>query len=215
MVSSGIDQLDGFAAQRQAHAFGIENVGPADVGLQFRGRQGSIAVTVRGSEEVGRHAATSAVVGKRTDNLLKLEPSVAIAIQHVARHLRNAAIHISTHVLVGDEARSIRKYGAAFDVIPMAMAVDDIANRNLESLSELLFHPCRECRVDRIREDDSFRRDHEQREIVVVARAIDVAFDIDYLAGRSALLGDEGACDDRENQCSQNSSSHARKHIRG
>jgi hypothetical protein len=183
--------------------------------LQFRGRQESIAVAVCSTEEIGGHAAATTVVVKRADNFLKLEPSIAIAIQHVSRHLRNAAVHISTHVLVGDEARGVCKYGSAFNVIPMAMAVDDVPNRNFESLGELLFHPCRECRVNRICKDDSFGRDHEQREIIVIARAIDVAFDIYYLAGWPALLGDQCASHDRKNQCSQNSSWHERKHIRG
>ena len=96
---------------------------------------------------------------------------------------------------MGHKARGIREDGAAFDVIPMAVAVDDVPNRNFESLGELLFHPGGKCRVNRIREDDAFRRHHEQREIVVVPRAIDVAFDIYYLAGGPALLGDEGACE--------------------
>ena len=85
------------------------------------------------------------------------------------------------------EPSRIRENCSAFNVIPMAVAVDDIPHRHFEALGELLFHPRRKGGIDGIGEDDAFRRHHEQRKIVVVACPVNVSLDVDDLADRRAL----------------------------
>ena len=189
MVPSGIDQFDGLAAKRQPHALRVENVRSPDIGMQFSRGQRSVSVTVCSSEEVGRHPAAAAIVCERVHDLIQLESTVVVAIEHVSRHLGDAAVHVPGNVLVGHKARCIRKDCAAFDVIPMAVAVNHIPDRHPEAFGELLFHPGGKRRVDGIRKDDALRSHHEEREVVVIARPIDVALDVDDLARGPAALG--------------------------
>jgi hypothetical protein len=188
MIAAGMDQIHTLAAQRQRHAIRIEHIRPANILLQFRGRHRAVAVAIGCSEPSGRHAAASLVVRQRADDFVLFEPAVVVAVQHVAGHLRNAPVHIPRHVFMGDETRGIRKDVAAFRMVEMAVAVDHVADRNAEPFGELLFHPGGEGRVDGIRENDAFRRHHEQRKVVVIARPIDIAFDVDDLARRPSAL---------------------------
>jgi hypothetical protein len=111
---------------------------------------------------------------------------------------------------VSNEARGIGKYGAAFDVIPMAVTVDDITNGNTKAFGKLFLHPgCESC-VDRIGEDNSLGSDHEEREIVIASRSIDVAFDVDDLAGGPTLGRDRTEQQSKEKN-RRDESSHARK----
>src|SRR5262245_34418652 len=92
------------------------------------------------------------------DDLFELELTVVVAIIHVARHMRIAAVHVAEHALLGDEPRRFRKYGAALDVIPMTVAVDHIADRRVrKSLGELSLEPIGKIRVDGIDDDDALR----------------------------------------------------------
>src|SRR5688572_25343437 len=132
MVPAGIDQLNRLAAQRQLHAIGVKDIGTTDIRLQLRGRQRSIAVAVGGAEEAGRHAAPASVVIEWSDDFLEFKASVAVSIEHVAGHLGNATVHIARDVLVRDETGGVGENGSTFDVIPVAVAVNDIPHRYFE-----------------------------------------------------------------------------------
>ena len=94
-----------------------------------------------------------------------------------------------------DKMCGIREDGPAFDVIPVAVTVDHILHRNFEAFRELFLHPRGKGGVDGIGKDDSFRSHHEQREVIVVPRPVNIAFDIDDFASRRSrrLLGRDTA----------------------
>ena len=186
MIPSGVDQLHALAAERQLHALGVEDVGLPDVGLQLRRRERTVAVAIGRLEESSGHAAAAAVVRQRIDDLVQLEAAVVVAVQHVTGHLRDAPVHVPRDVLVRHDASRVGEHGSAFDVVPVTVAVDHVADRHLEPLGELLLQPGGERRVDRVREDDAVGRDQEDGEVVVAAGAIEIPGDLDDLTGRTA-----------------------------
>lgn len=104
--------------------------------------------------------------------LLGLELPVVVAIYHVAGHMRIPPIHVRTNGLMRDELCRIGKDGSALDVIPVAVAVNDVPDRHLEAFRKLLFQPGRKRSVERIREDDAVGR--HQKDAVPGAAACTV-----------------------------------------
>ena len=119
MVLSGIDQLDGFSTERQAHAFGVINVRAADILLKFRRRQFAVAVAIRGAEEIlpACHSAAGIVVraGRRFPPVQTFH--FDCGQRQYSPAFGNSAIHVLRDVFLRDEMRGIRKDGSAFDVI--------------------------------------------------------------------------------------------------
>ena len=106
--------------------------------MKLRRREETIAVAVGSAEEACRHSATAGVRIERSDDLIQFKAAVVVAIEHVSGHLWNPAVHVSSDVLVRDEASSVGKNAASFNVVPVAVAVDDISNGDVEPLCELL-----------------------------------------------------------------------------
>ena len=112
----------------------------------------------------------------RRANLVRLEHAVLVLVQHVARHLRDASVHLAQHVLLRHEMRRVREHAGAFRVIEVAVAVDDVPDRpSREALAELGFEPGGERLADRVAQDDARRRHVEHRRPALVVRAIEVA----------------------------------------
>ena len=86
-----------------------------------------------------------------------------------------------------DEARSLGEDAAAGCVIPMMVAVDDIADWNVEARAELVLQPDCEVGVERICENDAVCRDEEHRSVKVVGRLVDAAGDMRDRSSRSLL----------------------------
>src|SRR5262245_55205288 len=103
MVSSGVDKLDSLYPQRTAHSFRIENIRTTNFLLQFRWSHRTVAIPIRSPEESGGHATAAGIVVQRPDDLIQLETATVVSVEHVARHLRNAAIHVPGHILVSYE----------------------------------------------------------------------------------------------------------------
>jgi len=100
--------------------------------------------------------------------------------------------------LVGDDPRpGILERLAAGDVVEVVVAVDQIADRLVADLPDLLDVGGRGLRPavgDRVGGDDAVVRDHEHRLVVAVAKHVDVvgAFDLGGLVHRALLLGVDG-----------------------
>ncbi len=73
-------------------------------------------------------------------------------------------------------------------MIPVTVAVDDVAHRYAEARVELALEPGRERGIERIAENDAVRRDHEDRPPVAVVGAIHVAGHMDDLPLHSRRL---------------------------
>ena len=73
-------------------------------------------------------------------------------------------------------------------LLPVVVAVDDVADRHLEPRGELRLEPPPEVAVDRVAHDDALGRHQEHRVVVVVLRAVELTGDIDDTA-RGRLLG--------------------------
>ena len=78
------------------------------------------------------------------------------------------------HVLVSDEGRRIFPNRPAGDVIAMVVAVEHIADGNVESHLDLGSKLYREIPVRRVDQDDAFVGDEEHRVVTYVADEIEV-----------------------------------------
>src|SRR5678816_926286 len=99
---------------------------------------------------------------------------------------RIPAVHVAQHVLVRDKFRRVREHGAPLDMIEVAVAVETVADGNLEALGELVFQPGRQRHIDRITEDDAVRRDVKHRCPCPVAHAVEIAGNVGDVARRAA-----------------------------
>ncbi len=190
-------QLDDFAAELDAHAVVVDDRRLDDELLQLLRRRDAVAVAVDAVEEAGAHAADAGPRVRRDVDLVAVDDAVVVAVDHVARHLRVAAVHVAQHVLVADERCGVRERGAAGGVIEVAVAVDDVAHGLArEARVELALQPRRERLVDRIAEDDAGRRHEKHRVPVAVARAVEIAFDLRDFARRRARLREAQPCEE-------------------
>ncbi len=85
----------------------------------------------------------------------------------------------------------------------MAVAVDDVADRNLEPLCQLLFQPGGERGVDRVAEDDALGRDEKDRRPGAVARPVEITRhvgDVPRRTARSLRGGNRGTHYGHEHQ---------------
>ncbi len=200
VVLAGEDQLQGRAAERQGHGVRIGDVGRHDIG-EILGRGDvavAVAVLVR-EPEVG-HAADPGVLGARIVDLVQLDSAVGILVDHVTGHVRVSAVHVLAHAVLGDEQGRVAERGAAFDMVPVAVAVDHVADRHARiAFGQLGLQPLGEFHADRVDEDDPRLGDREQRPPVAVAGPEDVIGDLLYDSrrrrrgpGRTAGLGRGG-----------------------
>ncbi len=82
---------------------------------------------------------------------------------------------------------------APANVVPMTVAVDDVADRlTREASCELAFHPGREIRADGIDQQDAVRRHIDQTPPVAVAGAPEITFDLHEGARRPRALRSRG-----------------------
>ena len=197
-----MNQIHRAPAERDPHPLRIDDVGRTDVGLQLRRRHQAVLVAIDRREEARPHAADARRRFRRDVDFVRIDGAVAIAIDHVAGHVRVAAVHVPQHVLVGDEPGRVGEDGAARCVIEVAVAVDDVAHRHLEAAAELVLQPGGERRIDRIAEDDAVARDEKDRVPVAVARPIEIAGERNDLASRPAWLRlhDERRCEQGRDQ---------------
>ena len=179
-----MDDFHGPAAERETHPVRIDDVGTADVGLQLRRRNAAVLVAVHRRERVRPQPADARPRLGRDVDLIGVDDAVVVAVVHVARHVGIAAVHVAGHVLVGDERGGAGKHRAAGGVVVVAVAVDDVAHRHLESRVQLGLEPRGEVGVDRIAEDDAGGGDQEDRVPVAVACPIQIAGDRENLAHR-------------------------------
>ena len=121
-------------------------------------------------------------------DLIRIDGAVLIAIDHVARHVRVAAVHVPQHVLVRDELGRVGEDVSAGGVIEVAVAVDNVPHRHREAAAELVLQPCRERRIDGIAEDDAVARHEEDRVPVAVPSPIQITGERNDLASRSSWL---------------------------
>ena len=173
------------------HAVVVDDRRLDDVLLQLLRRRDAVAVAIDAVEEAGAHAADAGPRVRRDVDLVAVDDAVVVAVDHVARHLRVAAVHVAQHVLVRDERRRVREHGAARRMIEVAVAVDDVAHGAAgEARVELALQPRRERLVDRVAQDDAGRRHEEHGVPVAVAGAVEIAVDLRDLARRRARLSE-------------------------
>ena len=125
---------------------------------------------------------------RRDVDFVRVDGAVAIAIDHVARHVWVAAVHVPEHVLVGDEPRGVGEDGSAGRVIEMTVAVDHVPHRHGEAARQFVLQPYRERGIDRVAEDDAVARDQKDRVPVAVPGSIQIAGERNDLARRSSRL---------------------------
>ena len=115
------------------------------------------------------------------------------------------AVHPSDGLL-GEPVRHEGRAGvlerlAAGDVVGMAVAVDDVADRRLRDFPDFgeIGIRCRTVLADRIGGDDSLRRHHEHGLMALVAEHVDVVGDLGGCEGRlrGLLCLGRGGADDR------------------
>ncbi len=100
VVQAGVHELDDLAAELDAHAVVVDDRRLDDVLLQLLRRRDAVAVAVDAVEEAGAHAADAGPRVGRDVDLVAVDDAVVVAVDHVARHLRVAAVHVAQHVLV-------------------------------------------------------------------------------------------------------------------
>jgi len=86
------------------------------------------------------------------------------------------------------DGRGVGKDFAAVDMVGMVVAVDEIAHGLIESCAQLVFEPRRGVGIDRVGRDHARRCDRKNREMEIVAEAIDIACDLHDLAHRRLRL---------------------------
>ena len=140
-----------------------------------------IAVVVEHREAFG--------VGARGLTALDEAVLVHVHLHGVSRERRIAGRRRERrqHVAVADELRGVREHHTARRVVPVAMGVEDVADRHLEPRRDLAFQPAREVAVDRIAHDDALGRHQEHGVVVVVLRAIQLTGHVDDAALRRLL----------------------------
>ena len=117
---------------------------------------------VRAEETLG-HAADAGMRLERTHDLVQFELAIVVAVDHIARHVRDAPVHIAQDASLCYEVGRGGEYGAALYVVPVAMAINDVADRHArESPVELGLEPGREIGGERIDQDDALRRNQKQ-----------------------------------------------------
>ena len=109
----GMHELDDLAAELDAHAVAVDDRRFDDVLLQLLRRGDAIGIAIDAVEEAGAHAAHAGARVRRDVDLVAVDDAVVVAVDHVAGHLRVAAVHVAQHVLVRDERRGVREHGAA------------------------------------------------------------------------------------------------------
>ncbi len=188
MIQPWMNQIHDVPAERDPHPLRIDDVGRMDVGLQLRRRHEAILVAVDRRKEPRPHATDARCRFRRDVDFIRVDGAVAIAIDHVARHMRVAAVHVPQHVLVGDEPGRVGEDGAARRVIEVAVAVDDVPHRHHEAAAEFLLQPRRERRIDGIAEDDAVARNEKDRVPVAVPSPIQIAGEWKDFASRTSGL---------------------------
>jgi hypothetical protein len=189
MVQTRVDDLDGLPAKHDPHRLRIDDVGPPDIRLQLLRRDVAVLVAIHRRERGATEAADARRgVGRNTD-VLRIDAPVVVAVDHVARHVGIAPVHVAQHVFMRYEGRGICKHAAACRVIEVTVAVDDVTHRHLEAFVQLRPQPACELQVDRVAEDDAGGGDENDRVPVAVAGPVQVGRNLDNLAGRRARCG--------------------------
>jgi hypothetical protein len=101
------------------------------------------------------------------------------------------ALLLDDHLLrppMGDHHGGVGEDLAAGDMVAVVVAVDEVADRPVPALGDLGLQPLRRLGVDRVRDDHAVRRHREDREVEVVAEAVDLAGDAGDLAHRRRRL---------------------------
>lgn len=189
VVLAGVDQFNGFATERDSHALGVGEVGLDDVLLEFGRGYAAVFVGVHLVEEAGAHAADAGVGEGGDVDVFAVEVAVAVAVDHVAGHVGEAAIHVCQHAFLRDDRRCALEHGGAFDVVEVAVAVDDILHRHVEALGEFFLQPRGVGDVQWVGENDAFIRDEEDVVPYAVAGAVEVAGDGADLVAKSGRGG--------------------------
>src|SRR5262245_22965400 len=188
MVLTGIDQLDCLVAQPNLHSLRIHNVGAAYFRKIFCGCHVSVLIAIVRSEEAFRHSANTRVCRCRTDDLFCFELTVVITVNHVAGHVRKPSVHVPKHAFLCDEARGIRENGSAFDVIPVAVAVDHITDWSSgKALIELRLEPLCKIRVEGVDKNDAVGGQQKRAVPQSILRSIKIVHDLYDLATSTAL----------------------------
>ena len=78
-----------------------------------------------------------------------------------------------------DELRRVREYDTARGVVPVAVGIENVADRHFEARRELRLQPAGEVTVDRIAHDDALGRHEEHRVVIVVLGAIQLPRHVD------------------------------------
>ena len=83
-------------------------------------------IAVMTLEEARRHSAYSRMGSGGSRNLLQFELTVIVAVDHVARHVGIPPVHVFEHPLLGDELSGVSEQAAPFDMVPVAVTIDDV-----------------------------------------------------------------------------------------
>ena len=105
--------------------------------------------------------------------LARLDDAVTVGVQRRDRRVLSDDLRqrgrgrrhgqVAEHVGVTYELGRIGEHRPTRRVVPVVVAVDDVAHRHAESRRELLFQPQRELRAERVGEDDPLGRHQECR----------------------------------------------------
>lgn len=101
--------------------------------------------------------------------------------------IRGRQLEIGRKVLVTNKLRSIVEDRATRCMIPVMMAIGDIAHRNTESRVDLGFEPLGEIRIDCVAENDTIIRYQKNRVMVVIRRPVQILADLNDRSGRRLL----------------------------
>src|SRR6516165_7531941 len=89
----------------------------------------AVGISIVRAEKIFGHPADTGMVRKGLDDFFNFSLTIIVAVDHIARHVRIAAIHIAKHAFLRNKASCLRKDRAAFDVIPVAVTVDYVPDR--------------------------------------------------------------------------------------